>query len=160
MGVMEIVSESENDMTDTADTTPAYINPIMVTTTVEVPFERVTDCLTGAIEGGSGYWCNQFMAASDDKSTRLYQSMRNSDKVWYDEAAYWQGGGKAELAFDKPTDDHSGKAAIGLEQLVKGLNVMARVAPGQFGHLINENDDASTHDVYLQCVLFGEIIFG
>lgn len=127
---------------------------------MDVPWEVVTNAITGAIEGGSTYWCRQFMAASDDKSTSLYQSMRNSRKVWYDEREYWDQGGKAELKFDKPFEAHPGEATIDKDQLVKGLTVMAAKAPRHFADLINETDDATTHDVFLQYVLFAETIFG
>lgn len=134
--------------------------PITIPCTIAVPFERITNCITGAIEGGSTYWCNEFLAASDDTSTRLYQSHRNAGEVWYDAGTYWEQGGKAELAFDKPTDADSGKRTIGKDELVKGLTVMAQIAPRHFGDLLNENDDATTHDVFLQCVLFAEVVFG
>lgn len=144
---MEIVSESENNMT-------------IVNCIIPVPFEPITNCITGAIEGGSSHWCSTFQTADDDVSTRLYQSIRNAGEVWYDEAAFWEQGGKAVLTFDKPTDADSGTRTIGRDELVNGLAVMALVAPRHFGDLIQENDDAETHDVFLQCVLFGEIIFG
>ncbi|WLJ71160.1 hypothetical protein [Sphingomonas phage Carli] len=154
MGVEEIVSESRrNRMTDTPTT-------LTVKCEIDVPFERITNCITGAIEGGSTYWCNQFMASDDEQSTRLYQTARNEGDVWYDSENYWTGGGTAALAFDQPTAEHSGKATIGQTQLVNGLNVMAQIAPRHFGDLLNENDDATTHDVFLQCVLFGEVVFG
>jgi hypothetical protein len=34
------------------------------------------------------------------------------------------------------------------------------LAPRHFADVLNENDDAGTGDVFLQCCLFGEIIFG
>lgn len=137
--------------------TPA---PVIVNCAIPVPFERITNCITGTIEGGSTYWCNTFQTADDNTSTSLYQSIRNAGDVWYDSEVFWEQGGKAILEFDKPTDADSGTRTIGKAELVNGLAVMASVAPRHFGDLINENDDATTHDVFLQCVLFGEIIFG
>jgi len=32
--------------------------------------------------------------------------------------------------------------------------------PSHYGDAISENDDAGTGDVYLQCCLFGEVIYG
>ena len=147
-------------MPDTKIDLPTEIGgkPLMVTCTIQVPFERITNCITGAIEGGSTYWCNTFtnLPASSD----LREEIRADGNVWYDEPAFWERGGGAHLEFDKPTDDHPGTANIGIADLVKGLSTMARVAPRHFADLVNENDDATTHDVFLQCVLFEEIIFG
>jgi len=37
---------------------------------------------------------------------------------------------------------------------------MASEAPRHFADFIAENDDAETADVFLQCCLFGRIVFG
>lgn len=37
---------------------------------------------------------------------------------------------------------------------------MAEKDPRHFGDLVSENDDADTHDVFIQHVLFGEVIYG
>ena len=42
----------------------------------------------------------------------------------------------------------------------KGLLIMKSVYPRHFGDAIAENDDATTGDVFLQCCLFGEVVFG
>lgn len=129
---------------------------VTVSATVEVPFKRITDCITGAIEGGSTYWCNRFtnLPASED----LRSEIRSRGDVWYDEPEFWERGGGAHVEFDKPTDDDPGFRDIG--HLQAGLATMAQIAPSHFADLINETDDATTHDVFLQCVLLGEIVYG
>lgn len=37
---------------------------------------------------------------------------------------------------------------------------MATESPRHFGDLLSENDDAATHDVFIQHVLFSEVIYG
>jgi hypothetical protein len=37
---------------------------------------------------------------------------------------------------------------------------MAREAPQHFADFLNENDDADTGDVFVQCCLLGEIRYG
>lgn len=125
---------------------------------IEVPFERVTNCLIGAIEGGSTYWLNAFQSLPASADIRA--DLKSRDLIWYAEDEFWTRGGGAHLEFDKPTEDSSGQKNIGIQDLTDGLSVMARIAPRHFGDMIQENDDAITHDVFLQCVLFGEIIFG
>jgi hypothetical protein len=130
---------------------------LSVTVTTEVPWSTITNCITGAIEGGSGYWCEVFAPSADCEI--MVDRYRTSGLIWYDEVTYWAGGGKATLKFDPPTDDHPGEQTIGKDELAKGLNVMATKYPKHFGDLVQENDDAGTHDLFLQCVLFGEEVF-
>ena len=42
----------------------------------------------------------------------------------------------------------------------QGIQIMADKYPEHFANVINENDDAETGDVFLQCCLFGEVVFG
>lgn len=124
---------------------------------IDVPLERITNCITGAIEGGSSYWCNTFVPLP--ASADIVADIRAKGGVWYDEAEFWERGGGAHLEFDKPTEDSTGEANIGLQQLQNGLNILAAKYGRHFGDLLNENDDANTHDLFLQCVLFGEEVF-
>lgn len=134
------------------------MTPITVQATLEVPFEHITNAIIGAIEGGSTYWMDSFapLPASED----IRAELRADDKVWYAEPEFWERGGSARTTFDKPTASDPGHRTIGKDELVKGLSVMATKAPKHFADLISENDDAITHDVFIQCVLFGEIVFG
>jgi len=49
---------------------------------------------------------------------------------------------------------------LDLESIRKGLNVMASNYPRHFADFLNEAADAITADVFLQCCLFGELIYG
>jgi hypothetical protein len=44
--------------------------------------------------------------------------------------------------------------------VTKGLEIMATKYARHFADLVSENDDADTHDVFLQCALFGEVVYG
>jgi hypothetical protein len=52
------------------------------------------------------------------------------------------------------------KYSLDREALTKGLVVMAKDQPLHFGNFISERDDATTGDVFLQCCLFGEVLYG
>lgn len=132
--------------------------PITVKAEIEVPLERIVNCIIGAIEGGSNYWLNSFVAHKD--SADLRARLKAVDKIWYAEEQFWTEGGKADLEFDKPDDKSDGTATVTLTALTNGLTIMANTAPRHFADLMSENDDAITHDVFIQCVLFGEIVFG
>jgi hypothetical protein len=44
--------------------------------------------------------------------------------------------------------------------MAKGLQVMAEKYPVHFNNFDSDNFDAETGDVFLQCSLFGEIVYG
>lgn len=46
------------------------------------------------------------------------------------------------------------------ESIARGLQVMAREYPWHFNHVGTSEEDAETADVFLQCCLFGEIVYG
>ena len=49
---------------------------------------------------------------------------------------------------------------LDLKSISEGLNVMATHYPRHFADFLNEAADAVTADVFLQCCLFGELIYG
>ena len=49
---------------------------------------------------------------------------------------------------------------LDLEAIGDGLNVMAAHYPRHFADFLNETSDVITADVFLQCCLFGELIYG
>lgn len=57
-------------------------------------------------------------------------------------------------------DEPARKVRLTRAKLVKGLDVMARVAPKHFADVIAGRDDADTGDAFLQCCLFGELVYG
>jgi hypothetical protein len=51
-------------------------------------------------------------------------------------------------------------ALLDLGTIRSGLQVMAYSYPRHWHDFINDNEDAATGDVFLQCCLYGEVIFG
>jgi hypothetical protein len=49
---------------------------------------------------------------------------------------------------------------LDLKSIAQGLDSLATKYPRHFADLVNENPDAITADVLLQCCLFGELIYG
>jgi len=49
---------------------------------------------------------------------------------------------------------------LDLAAIRKGLQIMADKYPHHFRDAMAENDDAITGDVFLQCCLFDEIVYG
>lgn len=144
----------------TTEETPATA-PLAITAEVLVPLERVVNCLIGAFEGGSTYWLRQIEYVVDPEKDMA----STYDSPAYSDEHFWNDGGRANLTYDNPEaseeDDGDQKTTeIGLTQLTNGLSVMAAKCPRHFGDLVSENDDAITHDVYIQCVLFGDVVYG
>jgi len=49
---------------------------------------------------------------------------------------------------------------LNLAGIKKGLTVMAKKEPRHFADFLKEDYDETTGDVFLQCCLFGEVIYG
>jgi len=49
---------------------------------------------------------------------------------------------------------------LNLKKIKKGLTIMAKKYPKHFADFLKEDYDNGTGDVFLQCCLFGEIIYG
>lgn len=128
-----------------------------MTTTIQNPItdERRIDLLVSALEGGSNYWywlrgramnIVGFIAPAD-KSTPTV------DRIW-----------KAlKLGLALPVHDIETKELLGslsLESILEGEKIMVEKYPSHFADIINENDDASTADVWLQLAVMKEIVYG
>jgi hypothetical protein len=56
--------------------------------------------------------------------------------------------------------DAGGFNTFGPDDIAKGLGIMAQESPRQFGQFLAGDADDLTFDIALQCVVFGEVIFG
>lgn len=116
---------------------------------------RLQYLLCNAMEGGSGYWISSTKytyPAGLDKASVEYPHL---------EVPFMKGGSILISAEDHANPDRKdGRWLLNHEALLNGWAVMADKAPRHFLDAINENDDAGTGDVFLQCCLFGEVIFG
>lgn len=95
--------------------------------------QRVEDLLINAYEGGSNYW-----ASSDGPHTQAFEP------------------GGVDIEDVEEGDSHT----LNLEALQRGLGIMAAHYPRHWANFISEDDDAETGDVFLQCCIFGEIVYG
>jgi hypothetical protein len=119
---------------------------------IHVPNSRIADMLVGAFEGGSNYWlescqceksANTKFIGGEDYYSPIYADCLYGEVICF-------------------TDEEDGNRIFKLNSdvLENGLRIMAEIAPKHFGDMISENDDATTADVFLQCCLFGEVIYG
>ena len=131
-----------------------------VTAKFEFSDQQISDLLCTAFEGGSNYW---YMIeekippkATFDEMTG--QMVKSPDCVFVQD--YPIDGGALVIS-EMSGYKHGGKTKWTLDRaaLEKGLQVMADKFPSTFHDLVNENADADTGDCFLQCCLFGDLIF-
>lgn len=128
--------------------------PPRVAITATVDWGKIVNAIIGAFEGGSNYWLRE-------AEYEHVPDPQPSDKPWYAEESFWSNGGKMKLHYDNPEDgEDRASQIVGLLEIKKGLRIMAEKCPIHFADMLSENDDATTHDVFIQCVLFGEIVYG
>lgn len=122
-------------------------------TTIAVPqnitVQRIKDLLCCAIEGGSNYWCETM-----DRKGGITQKQAE----YRQDVPFVEGGWLEVVPYE---DDGKGKKfRLDLDTIKKGLTIFAEKYPRHFGDFVQENDDAETGDVFLQCCCFGEAIYG
>jgi hypothetical protein len=105
---------------------------------INLSADRISDLLVGAFEGGSNHWIKDIHFTSPATSYYPFD-MAGSILV---------------------TDDEGGTHRVNKHSIKHGLLIMLAAYPWHFENIINENDDAETADVFLQCVCLGEIVYG
>ena len=141
----------------------------------EVEESRIADMLTTAFEGGSNHWCCitgyvkpkalRFRINKDQVFRHIDYPMNTGGViVIVDLYAECEKGNEPEMngyRYDfrgwKPKTKSFRLTPTALK---KGLQVMADKYPSHFADLLAENDDACTGDVFLQCCVFGDAIYG
>jgi hypothetical protein len=147
---------------------------ITVQTTVDIPARRIADLMVTALE------CNDmtcaWVAAVRTRTPTEEALMHDfANKVWYDIPELWSGQfnvevweisdeGEYEGGFDPEADEPlpAGltKHVIRKEDLDAGLKLMAEKHSTHFADFIAENEDAITADVFFQCVVLKDVVYG
>lgn len=115
---------------------------IEVQTTRNIAIEAIRDLLNDCAEG-SRYWCMNSFELGYDSGTLL---------------ATKNGLGEGLILKDGEEDEKGHNLNLGVIQ--KGLHVMAKDYPQHFADFYSGDYDAVTSDCFLQCCLFGEVIYG
>jgi hypothetical protein len=148
----------------------------------ELPLDTILSQLVCAFEGGSNYWIEEVDVVLPEGTTMDdFDYRKNGEGVFsankYDFVEYsplyvipFHDGGKVliKTTIDcKGTLENCPLAVKGTHNYVldkasmqRGIEVMGKQFPEHFKDLVCETGDAITGDVWLQCCLFEDIIFG
>jgi len=115
---------------------------------IEVSDEIISNLLCSAFEGGSNYW----IASTKTVEAPSGHFDRTTTPL--------EPGGKVIVTLDEEHTKGAGVTyVLDRDAIARGLVALQREVPHQFGNALGGNDDASTGDCFLQCCLFGEIVF-
>jgi hypothetical protein len=122
-----------------------------ISITTEYPkdriLEQIENLLCTAIEMGvSAYWVRMYEKGVNVKM--------GSESLYYI---------KRELTLgeiEASSDNGKMSKKLNEENLLIGLNKMATSYPRHFLDMVMENDDGDTADIFLQCCILGEVVYG
>lgn len=124
---------------------------------IDIPAKRIADLLTTCAESSAvTYWCSAMKPAPRSG----FEKRVAKAKWWYAEAKAIDDGLLIDVT--EMNADGTGRDKVhrvNAARLRKGLRIMAEKHGRHFGDLLNENDDATTADVFLQCVALGEVVY-
>jgi hypothetical protein len=132
----------------------------------------VRGLLTSALEGGSNYWYRS-LTAKDIPAGTVFDDYRQGGKCQPqnenggEDYHHWAEllptveGGSVTVEVDENEDGNPKEHVIDLPTLQRGLDVMKEKYVKRWAEAVDPNDggDADTGDCFLQCCLFGEVIF-
>lgn len=122
----------------------------------QVTYKRVADLLITAFDPvcraqAIGYWCEQ--VAYERPSSPHLEFQAFPEEVY----AYC----------DYPLNKHGAmiltvegkRYRLNLDSIQRGLNTFAEKYPRHYGDFLDENEDITTADVFVQCCIFGDCIY-
>lgn len=122
-----------------------------ISVNMEVPLETVESLMCSAFEGGSNYWCSGVEAIREDEYEKA------TGQFLHEAVA------RGELSEIKVHDSEEGWHYVVLcdvGYINAALQLMAEKYPRHFADAVRGQDDATTGDVFFQCLVFGEVIYG
>lgn len=132
-----------------------------VTVKKEITYGSIADLLVSAFEGGSNYWIDH-VKINRGKLAEICNPWKGTSSEKYAGKLYcapFTAGGSLEI-FDIEQDGKKCPHVLNLETLQKGLEIMANKYPKHFADFIAEDGDATTGDIFLQCCVLGDCLYG
>lgn len=115
--------------------------------------------LCNALEGGSNYWAR---IEEYKRPSKPYQWDLGRDFPHIDYPTSPDGAVVFSANGDARNEEINGRTRWTLDRaaMLQGLRVMAEKYPKHYARWVAQTDDANTGDVFLQCCLFGEVVYG
>lgn len=120
----------------------------------EFPLDMVANLICCALEGGSNYWYLMDL----ERSTEPEELWVHEDFDGFRHIQWPLSRGGRLFIGNLFGDEEQG--FLDLESVKRGLDVMAAKYPRHFGDFASEGEDGGTGDVFLQCALFGDVVYG
>lgn len=123
-----------------------------VTVNASITFKEqdIKDLLSSAFEGGSNYWywIEEFGNPDNIECEFKCIDLPLSDNGY--------------LIIKDKEDDSDKPELYRLDRNIieRGIRIMSKKYPWHFENFIKDEADAETGDVFLQCCLFGDIVYG
>lgn len=172
-----VKSVLDSETVVSSETEPTLNSPDTVFATVDSPVEitedRIRCLLCSAFEGGMSSWIGSVEYKLPEGITKADFKDPHSSKPdtpagrFTFEGDYWPtyllvpfvSGCSMKINVEDDVEENiDGK--LNRETMLRGLNLMAAEHPRHFRDFVDENDDAITGDVYLQCCVLGEVVYG
>lgn len=132
----------------------------------EIDDKLIRNLLCCAFEGGANYWCIiEKIKCPPGMTLKDFNEGGKGqlpDEYWHWAQLIPLAEGGSLVVGDKSDQGNKTryKGTLNRETIEKGFQVMAEKYPKHFGNFMAEEEDGDTGDVFLQCCLFGELIFG
>ena len=129
----------------------------------EISLKRILYTLCGAFEGGSNYWCERMdWHTLKDRHKELYKDCEPDDVPgiganYIETMMYaWENNKPFSILFLSDGEYYK-MTPLTIQQ---GVGFLSRDYPDLFHQILVDQDDATTSDALLQCILFGRVEFG
>ncbi len=128
---------------------------------IDIDNEKIKGLLCSGFEGGINYW-------AQIDGYRYAKGLKHSDfqegGKFQIQGNYWHPCQIIPLVEDCAViimdTEQVKRHTLNLKAIHKGLDVMCKEYPKHFGDFLSDNGDATTGDVFIQCCLFGKIVYG
>jgi hypothetical protein len=124
------------------------------TAAVTIPAQKIADQVITAIESGIAYWAESADLVEPTGAEHLEQMRIGDPKVY-------EGPFKLKIV---QQEEHTLGAGTDVfltpENVQTGLTVMATRYGKHFQDMMDDNGDADTADVFIQCCVFGDLVYG
>ena len=111
--------------------------------TISIRSHIKLDDIAGLLDSasrGSEYWCENKLGYESETDIALEKTSVGLCTLW-------------------DTEEENAHI-LNLKKIKEGLTAMAKKEPKHFADFIAEDYDQTTGDVFLQCCLFGKVIYG